>query len=155
MTAHLAGLAGAAESGDFRAIGRAIRGAGAEIVTAAKALHAQDSGKVMFLSAAAGFATTLPPPALGLEFTFIVKTAPTSNGYTIVTNGSANIMVVSVNEVETDTTEDGPTDDNADIITLVANVALAGDMLRFWCDGTLWYAIGQTRADGGITTGTT
>lgn len=127
-----------------------------EVLTAAETLTAERMrGQCYFLSALAGFALTLPAPALGLRARFMVKTPPTSVGYTIVTNGSANIIVVSVNEVETDTTEDGPTDDNADLITLVANAALAGDFVDMHCDGTLWYATGQVRADGGMTTGTT
>lgn len=126
-----------------------------EVVTADNVLTADETESVFFLDALAGFQTTLPAPALGLHFKFIVKTAPTSNGYTIVSSGSANIIVVSVNEVETDDTEDGATDDDADLVTFVHSVALRGDWLDFYSDGTSWYALGQCRADGGISSGTT
>lgn len=126
-----------------------------EVVTTTNVLTAAESGKTFFLAAAAGFVTTLPAPALGLEFTFIVKTPPTSNGYFVVTSGGADIGVVSVNELETDTGDDGPSDDNADSIKFVENLALAGDILKIRCDGTLWYAIGQARLDGAVLPSTT
>lgn len=125
-------------------------------LAAATVLEAEDMrGQVYFLDAAGGFQITLPAPALGLNAEIIVKTPVTSTGYTIVTAGGANIMVVSVNELETDSTEDGPSDDDADLVTLVANLAVAGDCLRIRCDGTKWYLIGQTRLDGAVTTATT
>jgi len=125
-----------------------------ETVTATNVITAAESGKTFFLDAVAGFLSTLPAPAAGLEYTFIVKTAPTSNGYTIATNGGSDIIVITVNELETDTNDDGPSDDNADLITLVANIALPGDRIDFRCDGTKWYAMGQTVADGAVTTAT-
>lgn len=126
-----------------------------EVVTETNVITASESGKTFFLDAVAGFLSTLPAPAAGLEYTFIVKTAPTSNGYTIATNAGADIIVITVNELETDTGDDGPSDDNADLITFVANVALQGDRIDFKCDGTNWYAMGQTIADGAVTTATT
>ena len=126
----------------------------AEVVVTTNVITAEESGKTFFLSLAGGFTSTLPAPALGLRYRFIVKTAPTT-AYIIATSGGADIMVVSVNELETDTTEDGPSDDNADVLNFVANTALPGDTVDIFCDGTLWYAIGQTRADGAITTATT
>lgn len=127
----------------------------AEVVTATNVISASESGKTFFLDAAAGFTSTLPAPALGLEFVFIVKTAVTSNGYTIITTSGADIIVIGVNELEVDTGDDGPYDINADSVVFEANVAVPGDYLKFYCDGTKWYAIGQTNADGGITTSTT
>ena len=59
-----------------------------EVVEATNVITADENGKTFFLKAAAGFQSTLPAPAAGLRFTFIVHTAPTSNGYTIVTNGT-------------------------------------------------------------------
>lgn len=124
-------------------------------LAAARTLTALDSGMTFFLALATGFTVTLPAPAAGLRYKFFVATAPTSNGYLIVTNGGANIIILSVNELETDTTEDGPSDDNADTVTLVANLASLGDVLEFECDGTYWYAVGQTKLDGAVTSATT
>jgi len=123
-------------------------------LAAARTLTAADSGRTFFLDLAGGFTVTLPAPVLGFKSRLIVKTAPTT-AYVVVTAGGANIMVVSVNELETDTTEDGPSDDDADTINFVANVALPGDFVDVYCDGTKFYMLGQSRADGAVTTSTT
>lgn len=111
--------------------------------------HAQ-----IYLNRAGGITVTLPAPDGGLEYEFIVGTAPTT-AYTVNTFGGADIIVIGVNELEVDTSDDGPRDDNADIVSFVANVALVGDFIKLKSDGTKWYGYGQTAADGGITTGTT
>jgi len=126
-----------------------------ETVTATNVITAAESGKTFFLSAAAGFASTLPAPAAGLRYKFVVATSPTSNGYTIATNGSANIIKGGVNELEVDTGDDGPYSAVGDLITLVANVAVVGDWLEVISDGTSWFLTGQTNADGGVTIGST
>lgn len=124
----------------------------AEVLTAAKTLDADDNGKTFFLGLAGGFTVTLPSPVLGYEVEFIVSVAPTT-AYVISTGGD-DIMVVGINELEVDSTEDGPYDDNADTLNFVASVSVVGDRVKFKCDGTKWYGIGQTNADGGITTAT-
>jgi hypothetical protein len=129
--------------------------ANVETVTATNVITAAESGKTFFLSAAAGFASTLPAPAAGLRYKFVVATSPTSNGYTIATNGSANIIKGGVNELEVDTGDDGPYSAVGDLITLVANVAVVGDWLEVISDGTSWFLTGQTNADGGVTIGST
>lgn len=112
------------------------------------------AGGEIFLNRAGGIAMTLPAPDAGLSARIIVGTSPTTD-CTISSAGGADIIVVSVNELETDTGDDGPYDDNADVVTFKANVALVGDFLVVSCDGTKWYMQGQTNADGAITTGTT
>lgn len=126
-----------------------------ETLTAAKTLVAADSGKSYFLSAAAGFTVTLPAPAIGLNFEFIVSLAPTSNGYSIVTNGGADIIKGLTQESETDTTEDGPTDQNADKLLLEDNISVAGDYIRIRSDGTSWFFEAMTAADGALVPSTT
>lgn len=127
---------------------------GGEVLTAAKTLVAGDSGKTFYLNLAGGFTVTLPAPLLGLNFEFIVKTAPTT-AYIIATSGGANIMCGGVNELEVDTGDDGPYDTDADVLNFVASVAVQGDFVQMRCDGTNWYFYGQTNADGGVTTATT
>ena len=124
-----------------------------ETLAAASTLEAADSGKTLFLALAGGFTTTLPAPAAGLNFKFIVATSPTT-AYIIVTNGGADIIIGGINELEVDTADDGPYDANADTLNLVANVAVIGDWVSFVSDGTSWYITGQTNADGGVTTST-
>lgn len=124
-------------------------------LTAATATLTKDhAGAEIFLNRAGGITVTLPEPDAGLRFRFIVGTAPTT-AYTINTAGGNNIIVVGVNELEVDTSDDGPYDNDADIVSFVANVAVVGDYLDLTCDGTKWYGRGQTNADGGITSGTT
>jgi hypothetical protein len=113
----------------------------AEVVTATRTVTASENGKTFFISAAGGFVTTLPTPALGLRFTFIVRTSLTSNA-TIVTSGSSNIVCGQVYtlDVNSGTDPDFTATADQDTITLVANKAVKGDRIELWCDGTSWYA---------------
>lgn len=122
-------------------------------LTAAKTLTADDSHTTFFLGLAGGFTVTLPAPAAGLKFKFVVSVAPTT-AYIITTNGGADIMIGGINELEVDSTEDGPYDNNADTLNFVASVAVVGDYVEMESDGTSWYFHGQTNADGGVTTAT-
>ena len=125
-----------------------------ETVTAANVITAAENGKTFYLSLAGGFASTLPLPAVGLKYKFVVKTAPTT-AYTIATNGGANLFRGGINELEVDTGDDGPYSAVGDLISFVANVAVVGDWVSVESDGTSWYITGQTNADGGITIGST
>lgn len=122
-----------------------------EDLTAENTLTAADSGKILFLNAETEFETTLPSPAAGLHFKFIVKAAPASASYTIVTASSANIIIGGINELEVDTGDDGPYDADGDTITFVDGTAVVGDWVELVSDGTSWYVTGQANADGGIT----
>jgi hypothetical protein len=126
----------------------------AETVTTTNVITAAESGKTFFLGTAGGFASTLPAPAAGLNYKFIVSVAPTT-AYTIATNGSANIIKGGVNELEVDTGDDGPYSAVGDLISFVANVAVVGDWVSVESDGTSWFLTGQTNADGGVTIGST
>lgn len=126
----------------------------AEVVITTNVITADESGKTFYLSLAGGFTSTLPAPALGLKFKFIVAVAPTT-AYIITTNAGADILIGGVNELEVDTSDDGPYDDNADTVNFVASVAAVGDFIEMESDGTSWYFNGQTNLDGGVTTSTT
>jgi hypothetical protein len=117
-------------------------------LTAASTLTAAQSGTTFFLNAATEFATTLPAPAAGLTYTFIVKTAPSGASYTVVTASSANIIkgqAVNAAGVAGDT---GTADDT---ISFVDGQAVAGDMVTVISDGTSWFAYGQCAVAAGIT----
>jgi len=118
---------------------------------AANTLLYSECGKTIFLNAATEFATTLPTPQAGCYFKFIVKAAPASASYTVVTSGSANILIGGINELEVDTNDDGPYDADGDTITFADGVAVVGDYVEMISDGTSWYIKGQANADGGIT----
>lgn len=128
--------------------------ASGEVVITTNVITTDECGKTFYLSLAGGFTSTLPAPTLGCKMNFVVKTAPTT-AYVIVSTSGANIIAVSVNELETDTGDDGPYDDNADTVNFVANVAAIGDFLECSSDGTLWYCKGQTNLDGAVTSSTT
>lgn len=125
-----------------------------ETVTTANVITASESGKTFYLATAGGFTSTLPAPAAGLNFRFVVKVAPTT-AYVIVTTSSANIMIGGINELEVDTADDGPYIANGDTLNFVANIAAVGDYVDFYSDGTSWYFRGQTNLDGGITLAST
>jgi hypothetical protein len=110
---------------------------------AAATLTTADAGKTVFLKLAAGFVTTLPLPAAGLTFEFIVGTAPSAGSYTIVTNGSANIIKGQAYSSDLNAATDGDFETaGGDTITLVTAKAVAGDRVELRCDGTNWFAYG-------------
>ena len=121
-----------------------------EVVTATNVIAASESGKTFFLSAAAGFESTLPTAAAGLRFRFIVKTAPTSNGYTI-TGSPADKIQGTVACSGAEDTVNGVTAADADNVILVANVDLVGDLVDFVSDGTNWYVTGNVNTFAAIT----
>lgn len=120
-----------------------------ESVTAANVIAASESGTTYFLNLAGGFASTLPAPAAGLHFRFIVGTAPTTS-YTITTNASANVIFGQV-YCNAGTDEDSATTGGEDTISFVANTAVVGDQVDIVSDGTKWYFKGFCNATGGIT----
>lgn len=119
-----------------------------EIVTATNVIAASESGSVFFLNSSTEFVSTLPAPAAGLHFTFIVTAAPSGAAYTITTNGSANIIKGTVHS---STGGNVDSDTGCDTITFADGVAVAGDMVILWCDGTNWFAKAFCDADLGIT----
>lgn len=126
-------------------------GGAASDLTAASTLTVSNCGATYFLNSATEFATTLPAPTAGCSFRFIVKAAPASASYTVVTASSANILIGGINELEVDTGDDGPYDADGDTITFVDGTAVVGDYVYMVSDGTSWYLNGQANADGGVT----
>ena len=128
-----------------------------EVLTAAYQMLESDSEKIFMLDAAAGFTVTLPSVAnagSGWQCKVVIKTAVTSNGYIIteLTTEDTDVVITNgINELEVDTNDDGPYNAGHTTITLVHNVAIAGDWLDIFCDGTNYYVTGQTNADGGVT----
>ena len=117
-------------------------------LTAASTLTAADSGNSYFLDSATEFATTLPLPAAGLCFTFIVKSAPSGANYTIVTSASANIIKGQAYPASGDAGDTGTADDT---ISFVSAAAVAGDMVTLVSDGTSWFAKAWCAVATGVT----
>ena len=135
-------------SGPVRSLAGFIGPFAQSSLTAASTLTAADSGNAYFLDSATEFATTLPLPAAGLSFTFIVKAAPSGANYTIVTAGSANIIKGQAYPASGDAGDTGTADDT---ISFVSAAAVAGDMVTVMSDGTSWFAKAWCAVATGVT----
>lgn len=123
-----------------------------EVVTSTNVITAAESGKTFFLNSATEFVSTLPAPALGLTYTFIVSAAPSGASYTIVTNSSANIIKGHV--LSSDLNAAGDSDfetSGGDTISFVDAKAVAGDTVTVVSDGTNWFASGRCTVFDAIT----
>ena len=114
-----------------------------EVVSATNVITAAESGRVFFLNSGTEFASTLPAPALGLEYTFIVSAAPSGASYTVVTEGGCQIMaghVLAVDLAGDDTGTDVETTATGTTITFVDGVSVVGDRAHVISDGSSWFA---------------
>lgn len=112
-------------------------------LTEARALTDSDSGKTYFLNAAGGFTVILPAPRGGVNFRFIVKTAPTTGDYKIACKASASVIMGQV--ITSDLNATARPDfviTGIENIKLKANIAKIGDSVDLISDGTYWYANG-------------
>ena len=117
-------------------------------LTAASTLTAAQSGTTLVLSSATEFATTLPAPAAGLVYTFIVGAAPSGANYTIVTASSANIIKGQAYPASGDAGDTGTADDT---ISFVSGSSVAGDTVTVFSDGTSWFAKAFCAVAAGVT----
>lgn len=117
-----------------------------EVVAATNVITAAESGTTFVLSSATEFVSTLPAPAAGLNYKFIVGAAPSGASYTVVTASNATIIqgLVVVNGA----TVAGA---NEDTITFADGAAAVGDWVEVISDGTNWYVSGQGAGAGAIT----
>lgn len=122
-----------------------------EDTTATNTLTTAECGKTITLNSATEFVTTLPAPTAGCKFTFIVKAAPASASYTVVTASSANIIIGHVETADIDGAADGDSSTADDTITFADGVAVVGDRVDIVSDGTSWYYIGHAKTYNGIT----
>lgn len=124
----------------------------AEVVTAANIITAAESGRTFFLNSATEFASTLPAPALGVWFDFIVTAAPSGASYTVVTEGGCQIMAGHVlTSGFADSGSDVETAATGTTITFVDGVSVVGDRAHIISDGTSWFASCVCAAEAGIT----
>lgn len=123
-----------------------------EVVTTTNVITAAETGKYFVLNSATAFVSTLPVPALGLEYWFHAgATQVTGGNHTIVTNASANVIEGSLSTPETPTTA-VTVAAAADTISFIADLAVQGDLAHVWCDGTTWYLDGHCFVQDGMTT---
>lgn len=111
----------------------------AAVLVTTKAVLVAEHGKTFFLDLAGGFVVTLPAVAVGLKYSFVVKTAPTTS-YTIVCPGAAALFKGHVLTDDVNSATDSDFDTTAvATITLVLNKAVAGDRVDVVCDGVNWH----------------
>lgn len=121
-----------------------------EVVTATNVIAASETGSVFFLNSATEFVSTLPAPAAGLKFTFVVTAAPSGASYTVVTNASANI-IKGVQFTAEDAAGSGDSGTSDDTISFVDGQAVAGDRVDVISDGTSYFAYAFSKVKAGIT----
>jgi hypothetical protein len=126
-------------------------GDGDEVVTATNVIAATENGRTYYLNAAGGFTSTLPAPALGLRFRFIVKTAPTTS-YVITTTSGADILYGMMLERAGTA---GVAGAGRDTFNFVANQSIIGDWVEFYSDGVNYYYHGMVDVAAGNTVAAT
>ena len=129
-----------------------------EIVLATRVLTVADNNKILFLSAVAGFTTTLPVLSTltaGWRCRIIIKTALTSASYIITETTASDTNKIVTNfiaEAEVTTGANGPNNSGHTTITFVNGTNVVGDWVDIECDGSKFYVHGYTgAAAGGIT----
>jgi len=123
--------------------------ANVETVAATNVITAAESGKTFFLNHATEFVSTLPAPAAGLRYKFIVSGAPSGASYTVVTTSSANILIGGVTCATAD--DLGSWDADGDTITFVDGQSVVGDWVEVISDGTSWFVSGMAFVAEGVT----
>ena len=124
----------------------------AEIVTATNVITAAESGTTFFLNSTTEFVSTLPAPALGLKYKFIVAAAPSGASYTIIAAASATIIVGQIVTNDFSGTTDSDFGTAGELtVTFVDGKAVKGDRVEFECDGTNWYVHGACSVFDAIT----
>lgn len=119
-----------------------------EIVTptAATTLTAAQSGSIISLTAAAGYAVTLPAVAssAGLNYHFVVGVVHATTDW-VITSAAADIYGV-VDELSTVQAVAGATTINLELAT-----ATIGDWYYLYSDGTNWYISGHAAQAASVT----
>jgi hypothetical protein len=121
----------------------------AVVLTAAYAVTAADNGKTFYINHATGFAITLPTAVLGMRYTFILKTGPTSGDHTVTAATADTIVGWPSNIGGADSVADG----NAlgDVLNFKVTASLPGDRAEFFSDGSFWYVRAHAKAINAIT----
>ena len=125
-----------------------------EVVSATNVITAAESGTTFFLNSATEFVSTLPAPAAGLKYTFIVTAAPSQASYTVVTAGSAACQILAGHILTSgfaDSGSDVETTATGTTITFVDGISVVGDRAEVISDGTSWFASCICAVEAGIT----
>lgn len=114
-----------------------------QVVSIATTLTSAQSGALvpLDLSGAANFAITLPTAQLGLNYKFYVATAGARN---CTVNGTFNGYLIGA------VTRVACAGKAGIVITGAGGLALVGDTLEIFCDGTNWVARGFAQTAGAL-----
>lgn len=116
-----------------------------EVVTATNVITASENGKTFYLNSATEFVSTLPAPALGLTFTFVVAAAPSGASYTVVGASGTPIHGMVLSKDLNGATDSGATAGTGVLtLTFVDSKAQKGDRAVFTSDGTDWFVVAMT-----------
>lgn len=131
-----------------------ISGSGATVT-----LTAAQSGSVVLFDRAAGIVFTLPTPAAGLYFDFLVNTTVTSNAHKVITATSSQFLLGSLINIDTDSsnavaawTADGSTI-RAISMNGTTTGGLKGTLFRLvGVSTTIWMVSGIDQGNGVVAT---
>lgn len=133
---------------------KVVSGSGATVT-----LTAAQSGSVVLFDRAAGIVFTLPAPAAGMYFDFLVSTSVTSNAHKVITNAGTVLLIGSLINIDTDTSNAVAawTADGSTIVSVSMNGTttggLIGTWMRFTCvTSTLWMVTGIDQGSGTVAT---
>lgn len=133
------------ENGLLYSGGAALPLATSEVVAATNVILAAESGSTFFLNSATEFVSTLPAPALGLRFTFVVAAAPSGASYTVVAASGTPIHGMVLSKDLNGATDSGATAGTGVLtLTFVDSKSLKGDRAVFISDGTDWFVTAYT-----------
>jgi len=130
--------------------GRSQVAGNVEITTLTSVVIADENGRTFYLNSASEFAVTLPVPALGLNYEFIVSGAPSGANYTVGSDSGDNVMHVFILDIVGELTYAA----SQDVVTFVDG-GVVGDRLKVRSDGTSWFCEGLCGVDGKMTSGAT
>lgn len=119
-------------------------------VSAAETLSISDSGKTIYLDAAAGATVTLPALAHGLNFRIVVAAAFATTNWVIASAEGDNINGIIA---DMGSTVAGVPASGEDQINFVASAETIGDYIDLIADydNSQWIVSGMCAANGGIT----
>lgn len=148
-------IGGAIKLGSNETQGAVLGPVANEVVTATNVITAAESGTTYFLNSATEFVSTLPAPAAGLKYDFVVTAAPSGASYTVVTAQAGSACEIMIGHVLTsgfaDSGSDVETTAGGTTLTFVNSVSVIGDRASFISDGTNWYVSAITAVEAGIT----
>lgn len=138
-------------------VARGLQVSGVTSVGSTKTLTTADSGKIYLLDTATGSVVTLPTPAAGLHYRFLVSVSVTSNSH-IIGGSAGEFLLGSINMViDTSATSEGQVLDGATHLTLTMNGSttggLQGTYLEFiGLNSTQWAVHGTVVGSGTLAT---